>query len=179
MTDIKVREAVLEDAEILFAWRNDPFLVSKSSSQKKVQWDGHLEWFKDTIEGDYRKIYVVCKEEQPIGQIRFDLYSKHTAIVSAYLSPEFIGKGWGKTAIHNGCLAMFFYEQWNVQIVIACIRSNNAASQYVFLKVGFEEMAKKALLEDLCPDNHIVLLLSRSSFIYENRGLTWMNLRKK
>ena len=158
MVWIQLRPAVFEDAEIVFKWRKIPFIVAHSSSQRIVKWEEHLKWFEETINGSRRKMFIVQKGDQSVGQLRFDKLNKKICIISVYLLQEFTGKTYGVEAIRYGSLEIFKF--WNVQKVIACVRSDNIAAVSAFMKVGFV----KESLEDYCPESHFVLSLSRSKF---------------
>ena len=42
---LSLRLATLKDREKVFAWRNDPWIISLSSSRRGVEWDEHCGWF--------------------------------------------------------------------------------------------------------------------------------------
>jgi RimJ/RimL family protein N-acetyltransferase len=158
-TQIQLRQAVLEDAEMVFQWRNDPFILVRGSSQRAVQWDEHLKWFEETIKGNHRKMFILLKDDYPIGQVRFDCFNEHVCIISVYLLHGFTGKGYGVDAIRYGCIEVF--RLWDIQKVIACVRYDNVAARSAFIKAEFVEEH----LKDYCPEAHFVLSLPRSNFI--------------
>jgi RimJ/RimL family protein N-acetyltransferase len=140
MTRIKLRPAVLEDAEMVFNWRNDAFIVSLSFSQHTVRWDEHIKWFGETISGNTRKMFIIQNGDQPIGQVRYDRLDEVNCIISVYLLQEFTGKGYGVKAIRYGCSEII--ELWGFQNTIACVRSDNLRARSAFVKAGFVENKK-------------------------------------
>ena len=146
-----------DDLEMIFRWRNDPFIVAHGSSNREVSWTEHVKWFEGTLAELGRKMYVVVNQTVPIGQVRFDRQSAQDCVVSAYLLREFIGHGWGVRAIRYGCNLIF--GVWDVERVIACVRSDNPGGRSAFLKAGFEEG------EFGCPANHYSLIFRRSNSI--------------
>jgi RimJ/RimL family protein N-acetyltransferase len=152
---IWLRPAVFKDVKMVFEWRSDPFIVKHGSSQQAVRWQEHLEWFKKTVKGDIRKMFIIEKDEHPIGQVRFDRLDEERCIISIYLLQEFTNKGYGVEAIYHGCLEIF--KLWNVQKVIACVRFDNLRAKSAFLKAKF--IAKD--VPNACAKDHFTLVLSR------------------
>lgn len=153
---IRLRQAVPEDAEMVFKWRNDPFIIARGSSQRTVCWDEHQKWFSETVRGNSRKMFIIQKDDMAIGQIRFDRVDQKTCIVSVYLLEEFTHKGYGRQAIRYGCLEIS--RVWDVQEIIACVRQDNPVARAAFIKAGFLETGDKKV----CPEAHFTLSLSRS-----------------
>ncbi len=150
---IALRPATMADREMVFRWRNDPFILSHGSSQREVQWEEHKKWFESTIFGESRKTYIVLCQGNPIGQVRFDRRGQQTAVVSVYLLQAFTGRGLGVRAIRLGCEAIF--EAWQIKKIVACVREDNPASRSAFRKAGFQE----ANAVGVCPGKHFSLLL--------------------
>ena len=139
---ISLRPATAADAKLIFEWRNDPVIVRLGSSQREVTWTEHEEWFSQSITSK-RRIFIVERDGVPIGQVRFDLVESSECVISAYLLTEFTGRGWGVEAMRSGCEMIF--EIWPIQSVSACVRAENKAVQSALAKVGFEEIASKAV----------------------------------
>jgi RimJ/RimL family protein N-acetyltransferase len=140
---ISLRPATAADARLIFEWRNDPVIVRLGSSQREVTWTEHEEWFSQSITSGKRRIFIVENDGVPIGQVRFDLVEKSECVISAYLLTEFTGRGWGVEAMRDGCELIF--EEWPIHAVVASVRAENKAVQSALAKVGFEEIASKAV----------------------------------
>lgn len=154
---ISLRAATMEDREMVFHWRNDPFIVAHGSSHREVGWEEHRKWFDETISGGKRRMFIVLDIENPVGQVRFDRESRNDCIISIYLLRTFTGRGWGVHAIDEACAAIF--AAWDVDRVIACVRPDNAAGRSAFLKAGFREGGASAT----CPAEHYSLTLARGA----------------
>ncbi len=152
---ISLRPATISDREMVFRWRNDPFVVAHGSFLRDVEWEEHKTWFEEVILGNSRRMFIVRDQGNPIGQIRFDRKNQQECVVSVYLLQAFTGRGWGVQAIRMGCAAIF--EAWDVDRVIACVRLDNQAGRSAFLKAGFQETE----VAGLCPVGHYSLALSR------------------
>jgi len=67
------RAATLEDARILWEWRNDPATRESSRSSEEVPWDDHLAWLGDSLERTDRVLLLVEDDAGPVGTVRWDL----------------------------------------------------------------------------------------------------------
>jgi UDP-2,4-diacetamido-2,4,6-trideoxy-beta-L-altropyranose hydrolase len=153
---ISLRPATLEDREMIFRWRNDPFIVAHGSWHRAVEWEEHEKWFEETVRGKNRQMFIILHQDKPIGQIRFDRENQSDSVVSVYLMQPFTGRGWGSQAIRMGCEAIF--QVWDVDRVLACVRLDNTIGRAAFLKAAFRETSAA-----LCPAEHYSLVLSRVS----------------
>lgn len=152
---IALRPAASGDAEMIFRWRNDPFIVARSTSQKLVAWDEHRAWYDATLLRDDRLIVIAEQEGIPIGLARFDRVDVASCVISVYLLEEFTGRGLGVETIRRSCSALF--EQWDVEQIVACVRFDNREGRSGFLKAGFMEATNGAG----CADEHFSLILRR------------------
>jgi UDP-2,4-diacetamido-2,4,6-trideoxy-beta-L-altropyranose hydrolase len=150
---ISLRPAALEDAELIFCWRNDPLIVRLGSLQREVSRAEHEKWFAESISSQAREIFIVERDDTAIGQVRFDLVTKAECVISVYLATEFTGNGWGIDAIKQACQLIF--ELWPVQTVLACVRGENHAGQSAFSKAGFKQVDRR------CGSDHESFQLDR------------------
>jgi spore coat polysaccharide biosynthesis predicted glycosyltransferase SpsG/GNAT superfamily N-acetyltransferase len=67
------RAATLEDARLLWEWRNDPATRESSRSSEEVPWDDHLAWLGDSLNRTDRMLLLVEDEAGPVGTVRWDL----------------------------------------------------------------------------------------------------------
>ena len=67
------RAATLEDARLLWQWRNDPATRESSRSPEEVPWDDHLAWLGDSLERTDRLLLLVEDDAGPVGTVRWDL----------------------------------------------------------------------------------------------------------
>jgi RimJ/RimL family protein N-acetyltransferase len=153
---ITLRPATINDAETVFKWRNDPFIVVRGSSQREVTWDEHIEWFGKVVIGNLCRMSIVLKDGDPIGQVRFDRVSRDICVISAYLLEAFTGKGYGMLAIRAGCREVL--GLWDVSRVVACVRQDNKAARSAFVKAGFVDDK----MNGCCPAAHFTLSLARA-----------------
>jgi len=136
---VAIRLARASDRDLIFGWRNDPFIVALGSSQRTVTWEEHSRWFADALASDDRVVYVIENRGEPIGQVRFDRADSRHAIISIYVLQAWTGKGLGVSAIRAGSAAIL--QRWDVDAIVAHVREDNAAGAAGFIKAGFGESA--------------------------------------
>jgi len=143
-----LRPVAFDDCLKIFKWRNNPFLLSFSSSQKTVEWEEHTRWFKNSIDSDKTIIYIINYDGKDIGQVRFDKQNEQIWVISVYVIQEFTGQGIGVHAIKIGCKKIF--KKFENCEIISCVRNDNLRAHYAFIKAGFIEKQIKGF----CPEKH-------------------------
>lgn len=135
--NITLRPANINDMSRIFYWRNDVEVRKWSLSSSKINWKTHQEWFENTLKNPHRSLLIAMDVWQPLGVVRLDK-EFDTAEISVFLSPTFIGKGFGEAMIRAG-------QQWasmhlvDVKKIKAKVLMENIASQKVFARAGFVE----------------------------------------
>ena len=157
---ISLRPVSPGDKEVIFKWRNTPFLIKYGSSGKGVTWKEHCRWFDSVLKGKNISLFIVEKEGTPVGQVRFDLREKTVYMVSIYLLEEYTGRGIGVDAIRRG-LELMKRKKSNKKF-IAFIKTDNRASRSGFLKVGFDEIKDFKNV----PPGHIAMAYNPEKSLY-------------
>lgn len=154
---VRLRRARLDDLERVFAWRNDPWIISRSTSLRAVTREEHKTWFQNCLADCNRLMLIIEAGGVAIGQLRFDRSGTEVCVVTVYLMEAFSGKGLGIEAIHQGCVLVF--REWpDLEEIIACVRDDNAVGQAAFRKAGFEQSYSATL----CPAAHAAFTLRRT-----------------
>tara|TARA_Y100000589_G_scaffold300319_1_gene310360 strand:+ start:2179 stop:2649 length:471 start_codon:yes stop_codon:yes gene_type:complete len=139
---IRLRPAEQSDAASVFEWRNDPWIVSLSTSGQSVKREQHDAWFSRMLDREHHLFWIIesrCGEG--MGIVKVDLAPDQTAVITAYLLKLFIGKGRGPEAIILATQKAF--EQWpELKCINAFIRPENDRSIRAFSRVGFVEDSK-------------------------------------
>lgn len=65
--DADLRPLVLDDADLLFGWRNQPHIRAASHDKTTLIWDDHLDWVKRTIARDDGLWRVYREDGQDVG----------------------------------------------------------------------------------------------------------------
>ena len=149
------------DADTIFNWRNDPWIVSQSSTGKTITRNQHDRWYPQMLDRSRHLFWIIESNfGEEMGVARVDLETKEIAVITVYLLKEFVGKGRGPKAIIMATNKAF--EWWpNLKKINAFIRPDNTISIQTFLKVGYSK--------DICeaPEKEIKMSFFRKSIIDE------------
>jgi RimJ/RimL family protein N-acetyltransferase len=69
---LSIRPATMDDAEMLFQWRNDELTRSMVRNPDLVAWDGHIDWLTRRLAMDPAHLYIALHELTAIGTFRVD-----------------------------------------------------------------------------------------------------------
>ena len=72
MPEISLRPAIIADADLLLAWRNDAETRARSHSAAVVGRESHVAWLTATIQSPDRKLFVAMLGGSPVGTVRAD-----------------------------------------------------------------------------------------------------------
>ncbi len=133
--ELKLHPALLEDCELLFIWRNDPFTREMSHTTTEITRDDHNSWFEKTLNDPARKIYIAEEFGKAVGTVRTEL-KNGKCLLSWTVSPQARGKGVGKRMV--ALLVNSVKEA-----IVAEVKKENVASariaEYAGLKLEREE----------------------------------------
>ena len=138
--DLSFRGAVWEDAEFLLSLRNDPSVWPHCIQARPVVRREHLEWFKDVLQRDDVKIFILLQDRISIGQVRYDL-KQEGAYVSISLCVDHQGQGFGVQALKLTGQKIFSLP--NVTALKALIKENNKGSLRCFENAGFCRLGRE------------------------------------
>jgi UDP-2,4-diacetamido-2,4,6-trideoxy-beta-L-altropyranose hydrolase len=135
---IELRQATINDLDILYFWRNHPSIRSVSANSETISFEEHAEWFKKVIAAPDRHILIAYQNNgNLVGMIRFDEYGSK-AEISIYIAPELVSQGLGSRILRAG-------ERWIFQnckgITVFCAKviGENKASHRLFQKLGYQK----------------------------------------
>jgi RimJ/RimL family protein N-acetyltransferase len=134
-TDLRLRSAVVGDGDKILHWRNDPWIVSLSSSQRRVDPEEHKVWFQNALNDPAHSINLILLGGKEIGLLRLHRTDADQASISIYLLRESCGKGYGPRAIGLACEKA--WNLWPISRINAVTRKTNTASERSFKKNGF------------------------------------------
>lgn len=131
-----LRPAQITDQENLFHWRNHPKVRQFSIQREEIEWESHCDWFQNALQNPNRALLIGEQAGQPIGVLRYDL-NEPWALVSIYLVPEEMGKGYGTPLLLAG-ISWLKTQQPRITHIQAEIYPDNRASIKVFEKAGYQ-----------------------------------------
>jgi len=139
MTEIALREATFDDAELLHEWRNDPTTREQSFSRDEVDQTTHRRWLSAKLAArDHTRIWIVTAEGNDVGQIRYEK-REGFAEISFSVDARFRGRGMGRRMLEVS--AARACRELGVNEVRGLVKLTNAASLAVFERAGFQRSA--------------------------------------
>ena len=125
----------MEDALVLFQWKNDPETIANSITKRGVTMEEHMNWLQKVTDNPNRQLFVFEINGEPVGQLRLDIEGS-AAEISYGLASEYRGKGLGRVLLEQ---AEAKADELGIEELTAEVLSHNVASQRLFKKLGFEE----------------------------------------
>jgi RimJ/RimL family protein N-acetyltransferase len=117
-------------------------------STEPIEWERHQRWFEKKLADPDTFIYIAVQDDEPVGQIRFDVVSDSDAEVDVHTKPGLRGKGLGTRIISSGVAQLF--ADSSVNTVHAIVKPVNSKSRRAFEKAGFEEVEKTIVGGEEC-----------------------------
>jgi UDP-2,4-diacetamido-2,4,6-trideoxy-beta-L-altropyranose hydrolase len=132
---LTVRKAQRSDSNQFFTWRNDPRVVDSSFTNNEIEILDHERWYDQKLVSDDCELYVVEYENEPAGQVRFDIVGSE-ATINYSLDAAFRGRRLAAQSM-NRAIAAFSKEHKDVASLVALVKQDNIASRRVFEKLNF------------------------------------------
>jgi len=129
-----LRDAALEDADRLLAWRNDPDARRASLHRGTIEPEEHLGWLRERLADPRHRIWIGLLGDAPVGVVRFAL-GDEVATISVALAADRRGAGLGSRLIAAGCARLAATGE--ARTVEALIRPDNEPSLAAFRVAGF------------------------------------------
>ncbi len=137
MTELTLIPLAQAHTDLIFQWRNDPYLIALGSSNRPVEREEHVAWITNAIDNPDRKIFIIQSDGVAVGQLRFDRNENPAhCVVSIYILQQVSGRGIGVQALEQGCALIKTIWQ-ELDKIVAYILKSNKISQKAFLKAGF------------------------------------------
>jgi RimJ/RimL family protein N-acetyltransferase len=95
---VVLRPASMEDAELLFDWRNDPATRAASRETAPLVFAKHLGWLRRCLRDDGCKLFVVHSDSKPVGTVRAERGPAGWRI-SWTVAPAYRGMGYGSAMV--------------------------------------------------------------------------------
>jgi RimJ/RimL family protein N-acetyltransferase len=134
--NIKLTPATMEDADLLFSWRNDPETRKASLSTRSIAFSDHIIWLSRFLKDESKKMYIARKGDgQPVGTVRVEKIDGRYEL-SWTVAPEARGNGMGKTMVAKMARMMS-------NPITAKIKQNNPASVRIAEHAGMTLIQRK------------------------------------
>ena len=132
-----MRPATEEDADLLLAWANDPVTRAAGSHPSPIDPASHRRWLADHLASTASRLLVGLDDDRPIGQVRLDADDEGRVEVGIAVAAETRGRGIGRALLAAGLAAGLADPDLAVEVFVARIRPDNAASIALFMGAGF------------------------------------------
>ncbi|AQG99888.1 hypothetical protein A9R05_14495 [Burkholderia sp. KK1] len=137
---LTLRKVTAEDANLLYAWRNDPVTRSASHDTSEISRPRHDSWLAASLVNAQRQIFIAEEDGRPVGTVRVDHGSDGTAELSWTVAPDARGKGVATRMVR--LVAEEVCRAWPIR---AEVKAGNDASAKVAGAAGMQ-----LIMEDLC-----------------------------
>ena len=137
MENIAIRNATIEDLDLIFKWANDEDERRNSFNSEPIPYENHCRWYRNKMESEDTYIFVLMYGNIPIGQCRLDI-EEGDALISYFIDPKYRNKGYGKKLL-NLIYDKVKTEIPTIKVLTAEVKEENIPSQKVFLSLGYSE----------------------------------------
>ena len=147
MMAVKVREAVLDDIEDLYIWRNHETTRKMLHNVEAIKWEEHCKWYSEALQNPDRCSLICYSGESgiKIGSVSFNIKAE-TALVSIVINPKMRGKKLAATCLVEA-IKFFRFRYSMIKALNAEIKCINDASKKIFSRVGFR---LQSIEDDIC-----------------------------
>ena len=142
MSPLKLREATVNDGDLLYELRNAPTVVASFLSGRSVSREEHEKWLHRQLEcRDLARIFVAQKGSTPAGFIRFDrLAAGDVWDLSYALADGLRGLGHGVPLVAAGISSLG--DAGLRTVISAKVLTSNIPSLRTLRRVGFREVSR-------------------------------------
>lgn len=133
--DITLRLATMDDMQKVYDWRNHINIRKHSRNNTKIDFQQHQHWFRDVLDNQDRLLLVGSVDARDIAVLRYDI-DGDKAEISVFLSPDEMGKGYGKALLAAG-ENYILANRPDVKAVVAEVMLENTVSQKLFESSGY------------------------------------------
>ena len=127
------REITESDCLKIFEIANDDDVRNNSFNSEKIELEDHKNWFRNMLQEDSTKFFVLEYGEDIIGQLRFD-FDEIDPVISISLNKKYRGLGLSKYLLSKGMDYLDDYDN-----IIAYIKKENFKSISFFKAMGFKK----------------------------------------
>jgi UDP-2,4-diacetamido-2,4,6-trideoxy-beta-L-altropyranose hydrolase len=144
---LRLRPANANDARLLWSWANDPNCRKNAFDSNPIEWPAHRAWLDQKLAAPDCRIWILEKDGQSVGQIRYDC-KKNYAEIDFAVAPGARGQGLGITLLQLSALQAC--HALGVEKLIGLVKGENQPSIRAFKRAGFEEAGTIVRNGELC-----------------------------
>jgi RimJ/RimL family protein N-acetyltransferase len=145
LNNLKMRFAELMDADLYFKWANDRLVRKNSFNQTEIDFNQHVNWFKNKLNSEDCFFYMFFDEkDNAVGQVRIDK-SDEEVVIGISIDENYRGKNLGTIMLNQACDD--YLIKFPKAEIIAYIKEENTASINQFSKAGFIKTGNTVISE--------------------------------
>lgn len=145
MGKLYFRRADLDDLVLTFNWANDEETRKNSFNKEPISMEEHTKWFRDKINSDSARIYILGDGDASIGILRLDI-GEDELLISYSIAKEYRGLGYGGSMLLE--LEQLIRNDESLPGNLrAEVKHDNIASQKIFEKLHYTACKKDDRIE--------------------------------
>ena len=133
---IYLREATMQDIDLLYEWANDPAVRINSFNSEPIQYDTHVKWYNHIMSDESVLQFILMDDNIPVGQIRLNINGDE-AEIGYSIASAYRGKGYGHRVLQLIAEEVKAYYPV-IKCLIAEVKPENIASNKLFEHEGYE-----------------------------------------
>jgi RimJ/RimL family protein N-acetyltransferase len=145
--NLRLRKATLDDMDILYKWANDKEVRKNAFHSEPIPYEKHVEWFNRIMNDDSVLQFILCNDNELIGQIRLNI-EKDKAYIDYSVSPDKRGQGIG-SALIKLLIKEASIKTLSIKTLVGQVKYENKASAKVFENCNFTRTDKPDYIEYL------------------------------
>ena len=133
---VYLREATMQDMNLIYEWANDPMVRINSFNSKPIQYETHVKWYNRVMSDESILQFILMDDDIPVGQIRLNI-DEDEAEIGYSIAADYRGKGYGHIILQ--LVADEVKEKYPyVKCLLAKVKPENIASSRLFEHEGYE-----------------------------------------
>ena len=134
---LTIRPVTMDDATMLFEWRNDEETRKQSRSTESVHWENHVRWLENSLKNPKRILCIAEGDGVPVGTTRADERDDGYTEISYTVAPAARGKGLSKPMV-----IQFVQERLGGKRIAADIKKGHGPSESVARALGLSPFSE-------------------------------------
>jgi len=132
--NLKFRKATSKDCKFIWSLRNDENIRYWSFNNNFISFKEHIIWYKKKLKDKNSIIFILLKNKNKVGYIRYDI-KKNNAEIDIAIRKEYHGKHIGSNGLK--LTGEYIKNNYKIKKLIARIKNENIASIKCFEKAGY------------------------------------------
>lgn len=133
---VYLREANMQDMDLIYEWANDPAVRINSFNSEPIQYDTHVKWYNRIMSEEAVLQFILMDDDTPVGQIRLNIDGDE-AEIGYSIASAYRGKGYGH-AVLQLVAEEVKADHPDIKCLVAKVKPGNIASRKLFEHEGYE-----------------------------------------